>query len=142
VFVRRGDKLIGEARYIPFSDILKCIPHSETSTFFIQSDDYTVVEEAKVLLPKAHIISTVLQSKRGSFHITERSRKQIREETEEMLVGLSVCLRSSSCWTDDTSNVGRFLKLSNPRVHIYPKDYDVDLSTIVCPSWGFVKRSP
>lgn len=142
VFVRRGDKLINEAKYIPFSDILNCIPHSETSTFFIQSDDYSVIEEAKVLLPKARIISTVSQNKRGSFHITERSRKQIREETEEMLVGLSVCLRSSSCWTDDTSNVGRFLKLSNPRVHIYPKDYDVDLSTIVCPSWGFVKRSP
>ena len=142
VFVRRGDKLINEAKYIPFSDILNCIPHSETSTFFIQSDDYSVIEEAKALLPKARIISTVPQNKRGSFHITERSRKQIREETEEMLVGLSVCMRSSSCWTDDTSNVGRFLKLSNPRVHIYPKDYDVDLSTIVCPSWGFVKRSP
>jgi len=142
VFVRRGDKLIGEARYIPFSDILKCIPHSETSTFFIQTDDYSVIEEARNLLPKANIISTVPPTKRGSFHIIERPRKQIREETEEMLVGLSVCLRSSSCWTDDTSNVGRFLKLSNPRVHIYPKDYDVDLSTIVCPSWGFVKRSP
>ena len=142
VFVRRGDKLINEAKYIPFSDILNCIPHSETSTFFIQSDDYSVIEEAKALLPKARIISTVPQNKRGSFHITERYRKQIREETEEMLVGLSVCMRSSSCWTDDTSNVGRFLKLSNPRVHIYPKDYDVDLSTIVCPSWGFVKRSP
>jgi hypothetical protein len=142
VFVRRGDKLIQEAKYIPFSDILKCIPHSETSTFFIQTDDYRVIEEAKSLLPKASIFSTVSQNKLGSFHTIKRSRQQICEETEEMLVGLSVCLRSFSCWTDDTSNVGRFLKLSNPRVHIYPKDYDVDLSTIVCPSWGFVKRSP
>ena len=140
VFVRRGDKLIQEAKYIPFSEILQCIPHSKTSTFFIQTDDYGVIEEAKQLLPNARIISTVPSTKRGSFHNTQRSRQQIREETEEMLIGLSVCLRSSSCWTDDTSNVGRFLKLSSPRVHIYPKDYDVDLSYVMCPAWS-IKRS-
>ena len=141
VFVRRGDKLVSEAKYIPFSDILKHIPHSETSTFFIQSDDYGVVEEAKKLLPNANIVSTVPHSKRGSFHIfLRRSPKQIKEETEEMLVGLSICMRSTSCWTDDTSNVGRFLKLSNPCVHIYPEDYDVDLSYIMCPAWS-IKRS-
>lgn len=140
IFVRRGDKLIEEAKYIPVSDILKHIPYSETSTFFIQTDDYSVVEEAKQLLPTTRIVSTVPSTKRGSFHGTQLSRKQIREETEEMLVGLSVCLRSSSCWTDDTSNVGRFLKLSNPRVHIYPEDYDVDLSYVMCPAWS-IKRS-
>lgn len=139
VFVRRGDKLIQEAKYIPMEDILKYIPHSETSTFFIQTDDYTVIEESKKSLPKARIISTISSSKRGSFHNTQRSRQQIREETEEMLVGLSVCLRSSSCWSDDTSNVGRFLKLSNPKVHIYPEDYDVDLSFVICPGWN-IKR--
>jgi hypothetical protein len=140
VFVRRGDKLREEAKYIPFSDILKRIPYSETSTFFIQTDDYGVVEEARNLLPKSRIISTVPSTKRGSFHNMQRSRQQIREETEEMLVGLSVCMRSSSCWTDDTSNVGRFLKLSNPRFHIYPEDYDVDLSYVMCPAWS-IKRS-
>jgi hypothetical protein len=140
VFVRRGDKLIKEAKYIPVSDILKHIPHSETDTFFIQTDDYSVVEEAKVLLLNAKIVSTVSPTKRGAFHKQPRSANQVREETEEMLVGLSVCLRSSSCWTDDTSNVGRFLKLSNPRVHIYPEDYDVDLSCVICPAWH-IKRS-
>ena len=140
VFVRRGDKLRKEANYIPFSEILQYIPFSETSTFFIQTDDYEVIEEAKQLLPNATIVSTVPSTKRGSFHEQKRSSSQIREETEEMLVGLSVCLRSSSCWTDHTSNVGRFLKLSNPRVHIYPEDYDVDLSYVMCPAWS-IKRS-
>jgi hypothetical protein len=92
------------------------------------------------MLPSAKVISTVSPTKRGAFHGQQKSVNQVREETEEMLVGLSVCLRSSSCWTDDTSNVGRFLKLSNPRVHIYPKDYDVDLSCVICPAWD-IKRS-
>ena len=140
VFVRRGDKLIQEAKFIPVSEIFKHIPHSETNTFFIQTDDYSVVEEIRSMLPSARVVSTVSPNKRGSFYDKNKSRKQIREETEEMLVGLSVCLRSSSCWTDDTSNVGRFLKLSNPRVHIYPEDYDVDLSYVMCPAWD-IKRS-
>ena len=140
VFVRRGDKLNSEAGYIAFADILQKIPHETTSTFFLQTDDYGVVEEAMQLLPSAHIVSTVPRTKRGSFHYTRRSRQQIREETEEMLVGLSVCLRSSSCWSDATSNVGRFLKLANPRVRIYPEDFDVDPSYVMCPAWS-IKRS-
>jgi len=140
LFVRRGDKLNEEAKYISISDILQHIPHSETSTFFIQTDDFGVVEEMKYLLPNANIVSTVPSTKRGSFHAVRRPLQQIKEETEEMLVGLSVCLRSSSCWSDSTSNVGRFLKLANPRVHIYPEDFDVDLSYVMCPAWA-IKRS-
>lgn len=136
LFVRRGDKLTREASYISVSDIVDKIPHQETSTFFIQTDDYGVVEEAKHVLPHAQIISTVPRTKRGSFHDARRTRTQIQEETEEMLVGLSVCLRSSSCWTDATSNVGRFLKLSSPNVHVYPKDFQVDPSFVMCPAWA------
>lgn len=136
IFVRRGDKLNKEASYIPFADIAQRIPHSDTSTFFIQTDDYGVIEEAMHVLPSARIVSTVPPTKRGSFHETRRSPQQIREETEEMLVGLSVCLRSSSCWSDATSNVGRFLKLANPSVHIYPEDFDVDLFYVMCPAWA------
>jgi len=141
IFVRRGDKLISEADYISFASILAKIPHTETSTFFLQTDDYGVVEEAVRSLPFAKIVSTVPPTKRGSFHTRRRSKQQIREETEEMLVGLSVCLRSKECWSDATSNVGRFLKLANPRVHIYPEDFDVDLSYVMCPAWA-IKRSP
>jgi len=142
VFVRRGDKLIQEAKYIPVSEIFKHIPHTKTDTFFIQTDDYTVVEEIRSMLPEATIVSTVSPTKRGEFLAIAQNRpsNQVREETEEMLVGISVCLRSSSCWTDSTSNVGRFLKLSNPNVHIYPKDFDVDLSCEICPAWD-IKRS-
>jgi hypothetical protein len=136
VFVRRGDKLAEEADYISFADIAQRIPHSDTSTFFIQTDDYGVVEEAMRALPAARIVCTVPFTKRGSFHTVRRSPQQIREETEEMLIGLSVCLRSSSCWSDATSNVGRFLKLANPSVHIYPEDFTVNPSYVMCPAWA------
>jgi hypothetical protein len=151
LFVRRGDKIFEEAKYIHIKDILACISHTEATTFFVQTDDYTVVEELQKELPNNRIVTIVPPTKRGSYHniafrereqrndiqsLEEKSEEQKQVETEEMLVGLSVCLRGTECWTDDTSNVGRFLKLSKPEsVKIYPQDYSLNLSSMCHPAW-------
>ena len=147
LFVRRGDKLVQEAKYIPMSDILGWITYDESTVFFVQTDDYTVVEEMRALLPNHTIHTTVPPTKRGSYHSprysqtgytpwTEKLPEEARAETTEMLVGLLVCLAADQCWTDDTSNVGRFLKLMGPRVRIYPDDYSVDEGLHAHPAWS------
>lgn len=147
LFVRRGDKLVAEAPYIPVTDILSQISYDASTVFFVQTDDYTVVEELRAILPNHTIHSTVPPHKRGSYHSskyqqtgyvpwTEKSPEEARVETTEMLVGLSVCLAADQCWTDDTSNVGRFLKLMDDRVHVYPQDYAVDESRHAHPAWS------
>lgn len=147
LFVRRGDKLIEEASFIPMATILAAIPYTETTVFFIQTDDYGVIEEARACLPNHTIHSTVPPTKRGSYHYTTshvppgvvpweyKPMHQKRDETNEMLVGLAVCLQASQCWTDDTSNVGRFLKLYSDNVHVYPTDYELDESAVAHPAW-------
>lgn len=158
VFVRRGDKLNEEAPYISVEDILEKIPHTEETVFFVQTDDYTVIEEFKQLHPSDKIVYTVPEYKRGQYlmrqhknmdngrnpyihsiiPLTEQPKHQIKEETEEMLVGLTVCYMAPECWTDCTSNVGRFLKLmSTDTVHFYPKDYAVNMDIVHCPSVNF-----
>jgi len=146
VFVRRGDK-VREVAHTPFSSILAMIPHDSSTVFFIQTDDYTVVEEARACLPANRIVSTVSANKRGSYHsrqflhddaqnkykssivpLESKSRQQVYDETIEMLVGLGVCITAPSSWTDVTSNVGRFLKLANPSIHTYPIDSSIDLN--------------
>ncbi len=155
IFVRRGDKLIEEAPFIPVESILAEIPHTKDTRFFIQTDDYTVVEEFKAIHPEHLIHYTVPHHKRGQYlhrgfivndrginkHISsvvpllEQPKSRILEETEEMLVGLTVCYSAPQCWTDKTSNVGRFLKLMSPdKVHFYPGDFDVDFNQVNCPS--------
>lgn len=148
LFVRRGDKIMsGEARFIPVSEILAHIPYRNDTVFFIQTDDYTVVEEARCLLPNHTIHSIVPHSKRGSYHSpkynqnvavpwTEKSPTEARTETLEMLTGLFVCLDAEQCWTDDTSNVGRFLKLYDDNVRVYPENYSVDESFHGHPAWS------
>lgn len=147
LFVRRGDKLVVEAPFRPMREILACIPYDDSTVFFVQTDDYTVIEEMRTLLPNHPIHFTVPPTKRGSYHSpkygqtgyipwTQKSPDEARDETNEMLVGLSVCLAAEQCWTDDTSNVGRFLKMMDDRVHVYPEDYSVDDSLHAHPAWN------
>jgi len=147
IFVRRGDKIVsGEARFVPMSEILSHVSYDETTVFFIQTDDYGVVEETRALLPNHTVHSTVPPTKHGSYHSrnykqktyvpwTEKTPEDAKAETMEMLTGLFVCLDAEQCWSDDTSNVGRFLKLYDDRVHIYPKDYSIDESFHAHPAW-------
>lgn len=156
VFVRRGDKLIEESKFIPVADILAKIPHTPDTVFFVQSDDYTVVEEFQALHPPDKIVSTVPPTKRGSYHarrfidsetknpykqsivpLLEQSKQQIQVETEEMLVGIGVCLMAPDCWTDFTSNVGRFIKLAGRNVHFYPHELPITMDMHLCPSNEF-----
>jgi hypothetical protein len=154
IFVRRGDKS-RETAPTPFAEILPLIPYTSSTVFFIQTDDYTVVEEAEACLPGRRIVSTVPPTKRGSYHSNEflkddtrnkykssivslesKSRQAVWEETSEMLVGLTVCLLAPSCWTDVTSNVGRFLKIANPSAHTYPRETPVDPNGACNPAFG------
>jgi hypothetical protein len=148
LFVRRGDKIVsGEAAFLPMSEILSHVTYNDDTVFFIQTDDYTVVEETRALLPNHTIHCTVPPTKRGSYHNhkynqnvyvpwTEKAPIDARAETLEMLTGLFVCLEAEHCWSDDTSNVGRFLKLYDDSVHIYPSDYSVDESLHAHPAWN------
>lgn len=146
LFVRRGDKVVREAPLRPVAEILSSVRYDDSTVFFVQTDDFTVVEDLRALLPTHTIHSTVPPTKRGSYHSrlypqsgyvpwSEKSPEEARTETTEMLVGLSVCLAATECWTDDTSNVGRFLKLMDDRVHVYPTDYSVDESDHQHPAW-------
>jgi hypothetical protein len=153
LFVRRGCKILEEASYIPMSTILSYVPYDDDTVFFVQTDDYGVVEEMRTCLPTHTIHCTVPPTKRGSYHYvsdkvpgncvpwTHKTEEDRRTETSEMLVGLSVCLAATQCWTDDTSNVGRFLKLcGDERVHIYPEDYTVDDESTTHPLWKICRK--
>jgi len=152
VFVRRGDKS-RETKDISVDKIISTI-HLDDSPLFVQSDDFTVVEEFRSRLPRHRIVSTVFPYKRGSYHSKQfraecnrkekgsswdaKTREEIRAETEEMLVGMYICAHATECWTDKTSNVGRFLALWSPdTTRIYPDGTRVNLTLTAHPAFGF-----
>ena len=155
IFIRRGDKII-ETKFIDIPIILSKINITNETRLFIQTDDYSVVEQIKILLPNNVIYSTVPTEKKGSYHNTNcihrssknglniiplcnKKKAQIKEETEEMLIGLYICKMAKECWVDHTSNVSRFIKLSSPNT---VKFYSIDLilnyeKNTICPAWKF-----
>jgi hypothetical protein len=151
IYVRRGDKFT-EALRTSEDNIIKNIKYNEKTNFFIQTDDYTVIENFEKILNNK--IFTIINPKnRGSYHNNgyinkdkinpyiksiiprvERQKEQIKEDTEEMLVGLLICILSDECWTDDTSNVGRFLMLSkNNNIYSYSNKKIIDLQKKIEP---------
>lgn len=126
LFIRRGDKItFGEAPHIETSEIVRLTGLDNKTELFVQTDDYRVVEELETKQNFNKLISTVPKTKFGSharlwLKLPKTERKI---QTEEMLIGLQVCSKSQLCWTDFTSNVGRFLILSNiDNVKIYATD--------------------
>lgn len=149
LFVRRGDKH-RECPDTRLETLLPSIP--DDIPLFVQTDDYSVIEELKAFRPSQKIVSTVPTTKRGSFHSTQfykecrrekksrpwdqKTPEEIRTETEEMLIGLYICAQAPRCLTDSTSNVGRFLALWSPTtVVMYPNDRHVDLTLCAHPAW-------
>jgi len=155
IFIRRGDKFI-ETEFIDISLIISKINITNETILFIQTDDYSVVEQIKILLPNNIIYSTVPKDKKGSYHISsylhESSNKhlniiplcnkrkdQIKEDTDELLIGVYVCKMAKECWIDHTSNVSRFIKLSSPNtVKFYSTDLILNYEKItICPAYEF-----
>jgi len=155
IFIRRGDK-ITEAKFISIPVILSKINITNETKLFIQTDDYSVVEQIKILLPNNMIYSTVSTEKRGSYHnkdylhrsskgksniipLCDKKKDQIKEETEEMLIGLYICKMAKECWVDHTSNVSRFVKLSSPNtVKFYSTNIILNYNRItICPAVHF-----
>jgi len=155
LYVRRGDKLISEAPYISTETILAATDLNNHANIFVQTDDYRVIEEVKRCYPFKNIISTVPSTKFGSYAnekyvqqdslndnissiipLNKKSLKDIFIETQEMLVGIDICMNATICWVDKTSNVSRFIKLASMHnVHIYPTDVIVDITKKVCPAF-------
>jgi len=116
LFVRRGDKITyGEAPFIEVADIVKKTDLANYTTIFVQSDDCRITEELRTLMPQKTILSTTPPDKFGSHSRVWKRMPvdQRQKQSEEMFIGLYVCTHSAKCWTDYTSNVGRFLKLAN-----------------------------
>lgn len=131
IYVRRGDKYT-ETKFIPEETIINKINPDINTNIFIQTDDYTVVENFKRLLPNHNIFYIIPENKRGHYQSNLYLNKSndnnkykslcvpfndindpeyIFNDTTELLTGMYICSKAAQCWVDYSSNVGRFIKL-------------------------------
>ena len=90
VFIRRGDKLLGESLFIP------SYQHNNTTYVYSQNLQY---------------LSTNVPQKA----LMDYTNAEMREHVEEMLVGIIICQSADFIVLDHMSNVSRFIHFSHPR---------------------------
>jgi hypothetical protein len=154
IYIRRGDKY-AESAFISESDILSKVVMSDCNTIFIQTDDYSVVECIRNLLPDKKVLSRVSVNKHGHYQNkiylqNARDTNPYKDEarafndtkdnsidTVEFLTSCIISMRAKACWVDYSSNVGRFLKLASPEtVHAYAgRPFEADRK--MDPYWSF-----
>lgn len=129
LYVRRGDKVregTKEMELLPIQKILDSVDIKDDGRrLFVQTDDYTVVEEVQAARPSLKIHTQTPKEDRGATHgsIVAMSPEQKRKHTEEFITSILVFQGGEPAWTDIRSNLGRFEKLlAFEIVQGYPKE--------------------
>jgi hypothetical protein len=141
IYVRRGDKVEGDHTEMEAADLDKVIASTgiKRGNVFVMTDDYSVVEEIRILLPDCKVSTLTSPDTRGSFHDNMRNNtaEEQRQHGEELFSSLEVFRNGTRGWADGRSNMGRLLKLQDPaKVTLYPSD-DVSPDTIIRPWYPF-----
>jgi hypothetical protein len=141
IYVRRGDKVEGSNTEMEAADLSKVIASTgiKSGNVFVMTDDYSVVEEIRRLLPDCTVTTLTSPNTRGSFHhnIRKNTAEEQRQHGEELFSSIEVFHNATQGWADGRSNMGRLLKLRDPaKVTLYPSD-EVPPDSIIRPWYPF-----
>jgi hypothetical protein len=125
IYVRRGDKITGTFKEMEAMDIKTLIDGTRIreGNVFVMTDDYSVVDEIKKLLPSCKIFTMTEEVSRGADADTLRNNapEQRKKHAEELFTSIEVFNRGQKGWADNRSNVGRLLKIRGPeKITLYP----------------------
>ena len=127
IYVRRGDKVAEGTAEMDSADLDTVIKSTgiKSGNVFVMTDDYSVVEEIRILLPDCKVSTLTPPETKGSFHETIRdgTAENRKAHGEELFTSLEVFQHGTRGWADGRSNMGRLLKLQDPaKVTLYPSD--------------------
>ena len=141
IFIRRGDKLIHESKFVSGENYVEYLLRKTTSTvIFLQTNDYNAYIEIKSFIKKnklnirlltlcepheqGHCISknnrqTFIQDNKGYYdnnndkmsHVLSFSFDHMKKHVLKMICGIELIRNSTICVLDYQSNVSRFIKL-------------------------------
>ena len=149
LYIRRGDKTNGKFKEmdewstdeIVQNTIQRQISKTKTN-LFVQTDDYSVIEDLQSMMPFTNIFTFTKKEERGSKNgnMLTWSSQQRKSETENLLASILVFRQGNHCWSDHRSNVGRFHKLfAYNKTSLYPIFKDNAKHTNIDPSHGMRK---
>jgi hypothetical protein len=144
IFVRRGDKTSGVGKEMDAADLSSLTKDMGITdgNLFVMSDDYTVVEEIKGLLPGVKVFTFTDSGARGfSIHRIQSASAEVRrKEAAELFTSMEIFHGGERGWADNRSNLGRFLKMRDlEKVVLYPPEGELSLEKVMHPSTDFLR---
>ena len=115
LYIRRGDKH-SEGKMMSTAEVIEDTGLKNIEQkIFIQTDDYTAVEEVRSILTNSTILTETLESQRGADNASmiDWPPEKRREDAEQLFVSVGVYLGGVKCWSYYNSNICVFHKLSN-----------------------------
>lgn len=128
IYIRRGDKVSGagaEMSAIDIPTLIKTTDIAPGNKLFVMTDDYSVVEEIKKILPEVNVFTLTPPESRGAdiHSILKLDKDAMKKNANELFTSMQVFLGAEKGWVENRSNLGRFLKLASPSTMIlYPGD--------------------
>jgi len=133
IFIRRGDKLIGESIFIPSYIYVELALSKNPSVIFVQTDDYRAVEEVRELVRQKNenirVVSTCPQDKNGFFYYPIGTH-QLRSFQYNLENGTSLTLNDNVKYIESTPPQKHILKYTKEEIKIHVEEMIVGL--ILC----------
>lgn len=125
IYVRRGDKVSGGFKEMDAIDLGSLIKDTgiRAGNVFVMTDDYSVVEEVKKLLPVCKIFTMTEPASRGADAdvLRKNGPEERKKHGEELVTSIEVFNRGEKGWADNRSNLGRLLKIRGlDKIVLYP----------------------
>lgn len=141
IYVRRGDKVSGGFKEMDAIDLGSLIKDAgiRAGNVFVMTDDYSVVEEVKKLLPVCKIFTMTGPASRGADAdvLRKNGPEERKKHGEELVTSIEVFNRGEKGWADNRSNLGRLLKIRGlDKIVLYPLDkvsQNIPLDRVVDP---------
>jgi len=125
LYVRRGDK-IDEIPLIPIDKIISQTTIADDGrTIFVQSDDYSVVNDIKGRFPSCKVLSLTQSTATvaNNRNLINQSPEQRKAHAEELIVASYITSKAPTGWSYYGSNVGCCIKLLGyENVNLYIDD--------------------
>ena len=143
MYVRRGDKVNGGFKEMDAIDMGSLIKDTgiRAGNVFVMTDDYSVVEEVKKLLPVCKIFTMTEPISRGAdaYVLRKNGPEERKKHGEELVTSIEVFNRGEKGWADNRSNLGRLLKIRGlDKIVLYPAtdtSNNIPLDREVEPPW-------
>jgi len=113
IYIRRGDKIV-DGPLPSIDEILKQTTIMDDGTpIFVQTDDYTIIEEMEKKFPSCKIFTLTEKDERGSNNhkLLDATPDERKKNTDNFLCACAITSKAKIGWSYYDSNVGIFIKL-------------------------------